>query len=801
MFWNYLKMARRNLWKHKYYTALNIFGLSLGIAGGLVLFQFIRYHLSFDQYHPHAAQLYRVVTDLHLDDGSVVHEKASPLPLTEVLQQEQPAVRDHAVLTSLPNATVGVTSGGQPTFFTEHHNIAFADPHWFNLFRYRLLRGRRSDAPGTAVITQQLARKYFGSEDVIGNILRLDSKFTITITGVIQDLPLNTDFPANLLLSGASFKSFFPEQEAGMQQSWSYINSSVNSVTTSYVQLQEGASPATLEKAIAKLRTRYFNADVVNVYHFRLQPLADIHFNALYDGSMQRSLLVTLGAVGIFLVLIACFNFINLATAQSVKRAKEIGTRKVLGSAPMTIFWQFITETACVVLLAAVLSFAWMALSRSVLRDWLQMQLHFVPWQDPVLAGAVLCLLGFIIGAGGSYPALVMSRFKPADAFRAQPASGGSNSLFRKSLIVMQHVVVQVLLISTCIITLQVHHLKTADLGFNKDAVLIVNIPPSTKTQVDFLRDQLNSIAGVGPVSFCLQPPSSSVNISGSIRYDRKTWESFSPNTILADDHYLQTFGLQLVAGHNLQPSDTVRQFLINETLLHKLGYKDPDALLGHEMIAGALNDHAGTIVGVVKDFNLHSLYTNIPPLLLTSQTDRYRYVAIRLHTADGARARRQIKAAWQSVYPEDVFEYHYLNEQIDQFYHQEDLLHKLINATALIAILISCLGLLGLISFFTIQRTREIGIRKVLGASVPAIVYLLSKDFLQLVCISLVIAAPLAWFGMEQWLRNFAYRVQISGWVFGLTALLSLLITFVTISYQAIRAAMVNPVKSLRAN
>lgn len=794
MFRNYLKMALRNLWKHRFYTFLNVFGLSLGIAGGLVLLQFIRFHLSFDQYHPHTSQVYRLVTELHLDDGSTVHEQGSPLAMGPALQQQQSGIAAQAVHTNLPVVTVGVPGPAQTAYFTEHDNVAFVGDAWFTMFAYHFLQGNYSKAPGDAVITASLARKYFGSENAIGKTLRLDSKYDITIRGVMADLPDHTDLPANLLLSDASFQSFSTEA-ATMLWDWNYIKSN----TQTYVQLQEGTDPNSVNKAMTGLRNQHFPADIANVFQFTLQPLNDIHFNPFFGGTMQRSLLTTLAFVGIFLVVIACFNFINLATAQSARRAREIGTRKVLGSAPQSIFWQFILETTCVTAVAMLLAFAWIFATRAVMNNWMQVSLSFNPLTDPWLALGTAGLLLFIIGTGGSYPAIVMSRYKPADAFRGQRLTQGNGTL-RKGLIIVQHVVVQALLIAVCVITLQVKHLKNVNLGFNKSAVMMVNIPDAQSSNLSYLHQQLTNIHGVQSVSFCMQPPSSSANVAGSVSYDNKSWESFSPNTILGDDQYLQTFGLQLLAGRNIAPSDTVRQFLVNETLLHKLGYKEPQAVIGHSLVAGALSDHPGTIVGVVKDFNIHSLYSSIPPLMLTSKKDRYQYAAIKVNAGTGAALADQVKQAWQAMYPDKVFEYHFLDTQIDAFYHKEDLLHKLINTTAIIAILISCMGLLGLISFFTLQRTREIGIRKVLGASVPGIIYLLSRDFLSMVCISLLVAVPLSWYSMQQWLNGFAYRIQISPWVLLFTALCSLVITFISIGFQAMRAALANPVESLKA-
>ncbi|PUZ25767.1 hypothetical protein DCC81_16015 [Chitinophaga parva] len=419
MFHSYLKIALRNLWKHRFYTLLNVLGLSLGMAGGLVLLQFIRFHLSFDQYHPHPSQLYRVVTELHLDDGSTVHEQGSPLAMGPTLQQQQSGIAAQAVLTQLPAATVGVPGTAQTTYFKEHNNVAFVGDAWFHLFTYHFLQGSYSTAPGSAVITASLARKYFGSDNVIGKALQLDSKYEVTISGVMADLPGHTDLGANLLLSDASFRGFSTEA-AAMLQDWNYIKSN----TQTFVQLREGVDVNDINKAMIRLRNQHFPNDIANVYQFTLQPLSDVHFNPFFSGTMQHSLLTTLAFVGIFLVVIACFNFINLATAQSARRAREIGTRKVLGSAPRSIFWQFMLETTCVALLAMLLALAWTFAARPLMNNWVQVPISLNVFKDPLLAASIAGLLVFIISAGGSYPAIIMSHYKPATAFRGHGQPG-----------------------------------------------------------------------------------------------------------------------------------------------------------------------------------------------------------------------------------------------------------------------------------------------------------------------------------------------------------------------------------------
>lgn len=793
------KMALRTLWNQRFYTTLNVFGLSLGIAVGIILFQFIRYHSGFDSYHPNAGQLYKVVTELHLPDGAVIHEGGSPLPLTKALKNRIPQVKDETVLLTLKSATIAVPLGNQVKYFSEHGNIAFADSNWFNMFSYEATTGRTErflTEPGAVLITRRLAEKYFGNTEVTGKILRLDNKYNLTVTGVLENYPANTDLTFDMFISGSSFRSFYPEQATAMNRDWSWINAT----TQSFISLPVNVPVKRVEEAMAGLIKEHFDASVAAAYQFHLLPLKELHFDGRYGGVIRKSLLTTLGLVGLFLVVIACFNFINMASAQSVKRAKEIGTRKVLGGTPTSIFWQFFTEISCIVLLATALAFVWIFLSLPVINTWLQTSLQINLLHDRVLLPAIFLLLVFVILASGIYPALVLSRFKPIEALKSQKAGTGTTK-YRRGLVIVQNMIVQGLIVCTLIIVLQVRHLKTADLGFNKNAVLMVTIPENSKSKMTYLTNQLLMNPKIQSVSFCYQAPSSDTYTGGSVQFDNRPWEDFSAGIIMGDSAYVNTFGLKLIAGTNLAESDTVSQVLINQAMLQRLGFNNPQQVLGHRLVVGGLDNRSATITGIVKDFNVHSLYTPIAPVLITTQRSRYRYAAITLAPHTQNEARDIIRKEWQAAYPENEFEYRYLDEQLDEFYHKEDLLSKLIKTTTGIAIIISCLGLLGLISFVVLQRTKEIGIRKVLGAGIADIVLLFSKDFLRLLFVAMVIIFPVAFFFMDHWLQDFAYRIHISWWIFGLAGILSMLIALLTISFQSIKAALANPVKSLKAN
>ncbi|SEP11609.1 putative ABC transport system permease protein [Mucilaginibacter sp. OK283] len=794
---SYLKIAWRNLWKHKFYTLINVIGLSMGIACSIILFQFISYHLSFDAYHHNKKSLYKIVEQLHLEDGTTLYEKGAPMVLARAVKTALPQIKDAAVLVQKRSFTISVPqgNGAEKKLFYEKENVGLADKHWFNMLDYTWLSGSAETAfndPDNAVITQKLALKYFGTDDAVGRVIRLDSKHNFKVTGVLANNVDNTDFKCDMFLSLTALKTLYPDVQKDFQESW-YWEDSRNVI---FLQLPPNLSPQKVEATIPKLMDK----EAAKTFKYFLQPINEVHFDGRYSGVIQKSLLSTLSIVGLLLIVIACVNFVNMATAQSFKRAKEIGTRKVLGSTPVAIFIQFITETALIVLAAgliAVLS-VWMFLP--VLNSWLQTTLTFNFTHDKILFVFIALSMLIITIAAGFYPALVLSRFKPVNALKNQVGGYSKAAGFsRKSLIVIQNVIAQVLIIGTIIITMQVRYLKTADLGFNKTGVVMLPLPDFDKSKTDFFRNQLLANPTISAVSFCYRAPSSTADKGGSIKYEGRDWEKFVGRTLMGDAGYAKTFGLQIIAGRNIAEADSAKEYLVNEQLVKQLGIKDPQKIIGHEFTAGDLTDKPGTIVGVVKDFHAKSLYKVIEPSYISTFRTQYQYAGVRIGLKNRSVALSQIQKVFQSVFPENVFEYRFLDEQINDFYQKEDLLNKLITSSAVIAIFISCLGLLGLISLLTMQRTKEIGIRKVLGASVTNITALLSADFIKLVAIAVVVASPIAWLTMSKYLQDFAYRIAIQWWVFALAAALSVLIAFATVCYQSLKAAMANPVESLR--
>ncbi|MFD0750988.1 ABC transporter permease [Mucilaginibacter calamicampi] len=797
---NYIKIAWRNLWKHKFYTSINIFGLALSISCSIILFLFITYHLSFDTYHREAKNIYRVVHSITFEDGVPMYDQGAPLALARDLKANDPRIKDIGILLRMHNINVVIEGDDnkEKKKFAEHENIGLTDGQFFKLFDYQWEQGNKNTAltqPNTVVLSHSLAQKYFNSQDVVGKTIRVDSKNTFTVTGVVADHPANTDIKSDLFLSLSSLKNITPEYAKAIEQQWSFINST-NSV---YLTLQDDVDPQVIERSIAQLNIKAQGANMAQAFHFMLLPLSDMHFDGRFAGVMQRSLLTTLGIIGLLLIIIACVNFVNMATAQSFKRAKEIGTRKVLGSSPGAIFIQFICETAYIVIFAVLLAFAMVAVACPTINNWLQTQLSFNFFTDYKLAIFITLILMVVIPAAGAYPALILSRFKPVNALKNQISTQLQTGAFtRKGLIVVQNVIAQVLIVSTILITMQVRYLKTTDLGFDKTATVMLPVPDNAKSKTDYLRNQLMADPAIKNVSFCYMAPSSTSGRGGSIKYDTRNWEKFVGHEVTGDANYVKTFGLRLAAGRSFNESDDAREFLINETMMHQLGVKDPQQVLGRKFTAGNLSNEPGIIVGVVKDFHATSLYVPIAPEYIAPFRKEYHFAGVKIGPGNPSSAIQRIQKAWEGVYPDHVFEYRFLDEQLADFYKKEEMMNKLISTSAIVAIAISCLGILGLISLIAVQRTKEIGIRKVLGASVAGITAMLSKDFLKLILIAVVVASPIAWWIMSKWLQGFAYRIDIQWWLFVIAAVLAILIAFITVGYQAVKAAMANPVKSL---
>lgn len=792
---NYFKIAWRTLLRYKAYTGINIFGLTLSITAAILIFTLVTYQFSFESFNHNKDRIYRIVTDIS-SDANLEHLPCVPQPLGKAFRNDFSFAEQTARIVYYRRVLLSLPQEKESKKFQEDDGVAFAEPSFFHIFDFPLVKGDPNTAlanPHSALITESIAKKYFGNTDAMGKTLRVNNDIDFTVTGILKDLPPNTDRRQHIYLSYDNLKDWNPSFAS--DSSWPNLYSG----SMCFVLLNKGVSPATVDKAFPGFVNKYYKGDDAKANAFRLQPLSDIHVNAEYDGRIDPKYLYTLLLIGIFLLATACMNFINMATAQALNRSKEVGIRKVLGSLRNQLFWQFIAETAIITLIAGMI--AWFA--AILLLPPLNTLTTSHMTLDLLSTGRTIafCFIVFlvVIFAAGSYPGLILARFQPVLALKSKLSQAHIGGFpLRRILVTSQFAISQLLIVGMIIIAWQMHYSNNLDMGFDKEAIVTVPVPTADPTRMHTLRDQLRTIPGVENLTFCYQPPASRHNQTTDVTYDnRPHTERWEINVKNADDHYLATFGLHLVAGRNLYPSDTIREFLVNETFVKKLGLSSPHEVLGKLIKAYGVT---APIVGVVKDFHEYSLKSGIEPLCICSETGRYEACSIKVNPHELHETLARIQNAWNGSYPDYVYSYTFLDDRIAEFYLMDNILLTLVEVFAGIAILISCLGLYGLVSFMALRRTQEIGIRKVLGAGVGQICWLFGKEFFRLLLIAFVIAAPAATMITNYWLRDFKYAIHPGPGLFLVGLLFSCLIAVIAVGYRSLKAAIANPINSLRS-
>jgi len=804
MFKNYSSIAWRNIKRNKIYAAINISGLAVGIAACLILFIVIQYELSYDKFQPNYKHIYHVAAKIKSAAGDGFGE-GIPYPAYDALRTQFPDVVTGAMFQNY-NSQVTILSSDDVNSasnkkFLEETGIFFSDPNFFSIFQYKWLAGSAQALknPNTAVITKKMAEKYFGEwEKAMNKILKLDNTATVQVSGVLDDIPQNTDFPISLIASYETMKKY--PDTYGYTDRWGSVTSSFQA----FMLLPSNVSASSINKRLLAFSNEHYNADkkdIFKTYQF-LQPLSDIHFNKQIgnfgDHITSRTTLWTLSLIGIFIIIMACINFINLSTAQAVRRSKEVGMKKVLGGTRIQLFRQLMGETCIIVVTATVLAAIIASICLPYVKNIasIQEKLKLLSTSTIMFMASVTIVVTILAGA---YPSIILSGFKPAQALKNKITSASIGGIsIRRGLVITQFAISQVLITGTIIAISQMNYVHQADLGFNKEAILVLNsnVDSSVNVRQSAFKQKLLDIPGVRSVSFSSDVPSSESNSSGNFGYDHRPDENFEVYRKMADEDYFKTYGLAIVAGRPYDKSDTTKEVVVNETLVRKLGVKNPGDIIGHELRLGGL---WRPIVGVVKDFKTNSLREAIKPLVIGERNKRYYYTGIKLNTLHLSEVTKKIEAAWNQFFPEYVYTPTFMDDRINEFYKEENQLSLLYKIFAAIAIFISCLGLYGLVSFMAAQRTKEIGIRKVLGASVANIIYLFSKEFTVLILIAFAIAVPVAYYMMRGWLNNFAFRINMNIWVFILAIVCSVVIAWITVGYKSIRAAMSNPVKSLR--
>jgi len=815
MFKNYLKIAWRSIARNKVYTAINVVGLSLGVCACLIIYLITSFELSYDTFHKDKDRIYRITTSIQDPQGNKNDGASGIVPLPMALRNELSGLETTAgFYTYFPKVKIPGANNTAKKFDAlregeEPASVVVVEPQYFRIFKYKWLKGDSSTAlnePSKVVLSEQEAHKYFGAEplqNIMGKEVIYNDSLRLTVSGIVEDWEKHTDFGFKDFISFATVQHSFLKKDIDLQ-SWRMWDSD----SQGYVKLANGVTRAQVEKQFPQFVKAHIRVENGSKVQLMLQPLSDVHFNNHYQDSYSRQAhlptLYGLMAIAVFILLIAAINFVNLSTAQSMRRAKEVGVRKVIGSTKANLTIQFLVETFMVTGAALIIAVVAVSPIISIFHSFIPQGVALNLFSLPVLVflAAILIVTSLL---AGYYPARVLSSYLPALSLKGQgSAQSNHGGYLRKTLIVFQFTVSLVFIAGTLVVADQVHFVLHKDMGFDKDAIVTVHTDwNNTVDQLNVFCDKVRELPNVKMVSRHQQTPAAQRHGGTIIDYKGAGGAKIDGSFDFCDENYVPLFGLKIVAGRNLSHSDTLKEYLVNETCAKALGFKKPADAVGKSVEIG-MSDSKRQIVGVIKDFNSKSLHEDITPFFMCSIKGRERAVSIKLATGKGVSDFKatiaQIESAWKKVYPNDKFEYAFFDQTIAGFYDKEQKTAQLMNTAMLIAIFISCMGLFGLDTFTARQRMKEIGIRKVLGASVARIVSMLSKDFLVLIIISIGIASPIAYYFMHEWLQDFAYRINISPWTFLLSGMAAILIALVTVSFQAIKAAMANPVNSLRS-
>jgi putative ABC transport system permease protein len=816
----YFKIAIRSFRRHKLFTLINIIGLSIGISAALVIYLIVNYDFTFDKFHKDGDRIYRVVSNFTFS-GEPVTNSGVRGPLPETVKNEVTGLERTAPFFTLYQFTAIIPNGTKtPAKFKNEENIVLADQRYFNLFQYQWLAGSVKTSlkdPNQVVLTAERAKKYFPSlsfEQILGKQIVYEDTIRATVTGIVQPPKENSDFNFQDFISYNTIKSVKALYDQVQPTEWGGTTSD----SQFFIKLSPNTSVANIERQLNALLKKHNPPkpeDRGNTQEFRLQPLSDLHFNEKYGNfnsghTANKTTLYGLLIIAAFILLLGCINFINLTTARASQRAKEIGIRKTMGSTRFQLIGQFLSETFLVTLFAVIISIVISPLILKLFADFISKDIKMNLSGQPGLIFFIILLTIMVSVISGFYPALVLSSYKPVSVLKNQTFSGTNktrNAWLRKSLTVTQFIIAQFFIMATLLVSKQIYYALHKDLGFKKEAILSITTPyknnADSKKQV-FL-DQLRAIPQIELVSKGGQAPSSGSSNSSGVTYkDGKKSVKTQVEFKFADENYIDVYKIKLLAGRNLRAGDTTKQMVINTNFTKVLGFKNPEQAVGKYV---EWNEKQAEIIGVVADFYQKSLHSPIKPLAIVDPTGQYNnntfHIALKPQTAGGNEWKKAIagmERSWKSLYPDNDFEYQFFDESIAKFYESEQHTSKLLTWATGLSILISCLGLLGLAMYTTSLRTKEIGVRKVLGATVSQIVTLLSAELVILVLLAFLIVTPLAWSAMNWWMRNFADKTIISWWIFALSGAGMLLTAFLTLSFQTIKAAIANPVKSLRS-
>jgi putative ABC transport system permease protein len=795
---NYFKIAWRNLWKNKVFSAINILGLSTGLACCILMFLFIQNELGYDKFHKRSKNIYRLTSESD-GPGGKAGLAVTPAPWAPIMKKDYPEIRNYTRLLKAEKTDLG--QPGQQRFYES--DLLYADSTFLDVFSVQLVKGdpkKALDQPNSAILTEETAIKYFGDADPIGKTLEVNSfmgPVNIQVTAIAKKLPANSHFRFNTLISLQTL--------GDLSSFWAYH------MFQSYVVLNDNASVSDLEKKFVGFVNKYIvnnpKADGLRVVH--LQPLAAIHLHSNMVGELSTNgdirYIYIFAGVALFILLIACFNFTNLSTARSLTRAKEVGLRKVVGAEKRQLLTQFLGETTLFALISLVIGLLMASLALPVFNRLAERTL-IIDLTGNLALIIVLILLVIVVGLlAGLYPSTILSAFKPIEVLKGKFIRGTKGVSFRKVLVTLQFTVSIVLIAGTILVSRQLKFLQNKKLGFDKENVVVVSLPKDLDSvrllsfKASLLKEQsILSVAGSSSVPGVFIPVNQ-VN-DGDIDLSK----AHSMQMLFTDLDFVSTMKMKLLAGRNFSadhPTDKTEGFIINEEAVKKMGWKDPAQSIG-KTIQWVIPDRVlkkGQVLGVVGNFNITPLKSSVQPLVIHHSLLRLQYLYVRFNQSKAGTVTSLIENKFKEFYAKQSFEYRFLDENLNAMYNNERRLGTIFSYFSFLAILIACLGVLGLSLYSIQQHIREIGIRKVLGAGVFNITGQLLKEFVKPVIIAAVIATPLSWWAMDKWLQDFAYRTSIDWWIFIVAGLLALFIAVLTVSLQIIKAALANPVKSLR--
>lgn len=798
---NYLKVAIRNIIKHKGFSIINILGLATGIACSIFILLFVAHELSYDKFHEKADRIYRIAVRASVGDTKIRQTYSSSATFKKLLE-DFPEIEKGVKFLRLGRTPINL---GDKTFYESRFYAV--DSTFFDVFTFPLIHGDPNTAlsgPNSMVISKDTALKYFGSTDAVGKILRADFSYgsgsiDFEITGVSENVPSNSHFHYDLLVSSSTFPTFINDP------GWT----SNNFIT--YVVLKEGIKSEWFNERLKEFTRRHmggeqFDAWVAkgNYWEYFLQPVTEIHLNSDLNGEFEangnETYIYIFSAISIIILLIACINFMNLSTAKSSLRAKEVGMRKVVGSGRRNLVSQFLSESVLLSFISLTIGMVLVIILLPLYKNLIgrPLEIHYF---DNLIVIPSLLALGLIVGIiSGSYPAFFLSSFKPITALRGMAIRSRGGSWLRNLLVIFQFTISIFLIIGTLAVHQQLKFFQNKKLGFDKEQVLVIRNPGALGNNIVPFKESLHNYSQIKDVSGSNTLPGESFsNIGfGAEGVDK----SFTLNLCVCDYDFLKTLKLELSRGRFFSKdfSTDSHAAVLNEKAVELLGWDDP---IGKKINNWSQNRGDFTVIGVIKDYHYESLHQEIRPQALFLSGGYYTnvesYISVRLSTENISETIGYVENTWRDFAPNKPFEYSFLDEDYNNLYINEQQTRKLFSIFSFLAIFIACLGLFGLASFIADRRTKEIGIRKVLGASVLRIVQILNKSFMKWVLLANLIAWPAAWFVMNRWLQNFAYRIDLSWWMFVLAALLALVIAFITVSFQTVKAALRNPVDSLR--